>query len=315
MKKIVFLNIFLARAILAMEPSPVEVRGDCIERLCALGTQVPEAGDDIQAIISRLTNEDDIDAPGDAEALIYVLQSEMGISSERAAREMRDAELAERAQLEMEDAELARRMQLEMGDARYARLLSRSRGAASSQFVPGLDVTPLVYLLPPFFQICQRGKFDFDVHALDPLVGDTLPKIHQFLDEYSPITRDEKELYGEDLNNLSLIADDFQRIMQGIPSELRSENDLTKEYLSRSFEVLQQGQHAALVPMFVQIYTLINKHTPSFKEYFICSFLSNVNKFKGGECYAGYRNRFFATLLSFVEDYGKHTGQIELELE
>jgi hypothetical protein len=292
-KKIIFLNVFLlAHTVFAMDPSMM--RENYIDRLCALDSQIPESADDIQAMIFRLTNGDDVDALGDAEALICGLTDEIKILSERIAQEMGDAELARRAQEQENRGRLAPPLR-------------------PSPFKPGLDVTPLVVLIPPFLEICQAGKFDFDVHRLDPLVTEVCPMVCEFLNNYAPITRDEKERYEEDLGNLSLIVDDLSMVMQGMSQQQRDDDDLTDGYLSRAVEVLQQGQHATLVPMFVQTYTLINIYNPNFKNYFVSSFLSNVNKFMGGECFAGYRNRFCATLLLFAEDYGLHTGQIERE--
>ncbi|GHU14149.1 hypothetical protein FACS189449_10430 [Alphaproteobacteria bacterium] len=86
-------------------------------------------------------------------------------------------------------------------------------------------------------------------------------------------------------------------------SLVQKEYDLSQTHLNRAFWVLEnRDSHKELIPMFRQVYTLIIQHKPLLMCTATYSFLTNVNKFKGAECLAGYKNRIIVDLLRCITD-------------
>jgi hypothetical protein len=305
MKKIIYLNILLfVHGISAMDAvsDQSEIRHAYMIELCGFSRQMPSWRESIIAVIDRLTDEGDAEAVEAAKMLIYSLEGDLNKLSERKALEMADEEMARAAQKEEDERGVQRR---------YGGVPGIALNPQAKEYVGGLDVTPLAtdQTMSQFLEVCHREGLDFDVHKLDGFVETALPVIQRYLDDYSAITGEVKGVFGEDLSNLSVMSEDFRKIIENMSPDICLEHDLTLDHLDRAFKVLQQGQHATLVPMAVQIYMLIIGYAPNWKDQYVNLFLSNVNKFKGAECFEGYRNRFVAILLQFVRDYGMGTGQ------
>ncbi|MDR0631948.1 MAG: hypothetical protein LBF54_01760 [Holosporaceae bacterium] len=308
MSRISYLGVFLlVHGVLVMDgiPDSTGIRGHYIQRLCGFDEITPAANTHISTIIERLLDETDAEAVSAAAALIYALSAEEEELSARIAQELIDAALAKTAQ-EEEDARGAR--------LHYGGLQIVAPHLRRVTFKRGLDVTPLIgELLQEFSAICRKEGHTFDVHKLDGLTVRHWGTMLQYFDAYSPATAEIKSLFGENLTNVSVIRNDFQEIMSRMSPALLAEFDLTPDYLERAFTILQQGEHATLVPTAVKLYTLLKEYCPTWLEQYIITLLSNVNRFKGAECFEGYRNRFFAIWMQFVRDYGTGTGQIYLE--
>jgi hypothetical protein len=147
-------------------------------------------------------------------------------------------------------------------------------------------------LFDDFDAICKKNGTDFNVHQFDAFVTKNLKLITDYLNEQSAL---------ETAMELPQIEAEMLQIIKNSDGKVIAEYDLSEKHLERAFHVLQTAsQHKTLIPMFRQIYTFVSNYKPFMKEFVVYSFLSNVNKFKGSECFPGYRNRMVVNFLQSV---------------
>jgi hypothetical protein len=149
-------------------------------------------------------------------------------------------------------------------------------------------------LYDEFGAICKTNGADFDVHKFDKFVTSNLKLINEYLNECSAL---------ETSMELPQIEADMLQVINNSDAAIVAEYDLSSKHLERAFHVLQTAiQHKTLIPMFRQIYTFISNQKSYMKEFVVYSFISNVNKFKGSECFPGYRNRMVIDFLKSIAD-------------
>ncbi|MDR0678093.1 MAG: hypothetical protein LBF44_00985 [Holosporaceae bacterium] len=300
MKKIVFLNVFLfIHAISAMEatlnPFAIQKQNYADNLLFFYDQVSQEVKENILHMISRLADQDDINAVEEAESFLYMLQFEAEIKGEESTRAFLKTEQ------EMNDEKLARALDLAL------------REEASMRSIGKLNVKPLAGLIDRLRQISSQNNFDFDVHILDSFVTPNWNTIVEYLNQYTPITGDDLQKFSANIyGNFqeSEIYKNFRKIIEDMPPEELKNHDLNLLYLNDAFNVLRQGQHRNLVPQMVQVYSLIQKYAPDLQKQHVVMFISNVNKFKGAKCFLGYRNRLVTALLQFAYAYGTRFKQI-----
>jgi hypothetical protein len=130
-------------------------------------------------------------------------------------------------------------------------------------------------------EVRRLGR-DFDVHSLDPLVQGHEGDVRTYLNAcFSGTLR---------LMSIDEIRDLMHRHLRGFSAE----DDVSPAYLDEAFARLSPG----LIPMFLQIYTLIYTHGGDFaRREAVRSFISNVNRFRGACCYQGFINRMVTDFL------------------
>jgi hypothetical protein len=164
----------------------------------------------------------------------------------------------------------------------------------------GTDTTPIVStnsmaeMIPIFNEmgkVCKEKGTDFSVHAFDALITAHLNTITTCINERSPLDKSK---------DLPEIEKEMLDIINNSDDSVKKENDLNAEHLQRAMYFLQNlSPHKTLIPIFRQIYTIIFDY-PERHLLFVLSFLSNVNKFKGAECFPGFRNRIIINFLQAI---------------